>query len=63
MDNKKPDEMARYIFNNCIYFCGNKLFAFECALYFVSIISRLKLKKDDECYWALVKEEMYLIKR
>ena len=44
MDNKKPEEMARYIFNNCVYFCGSKLFAKECTLYIVSIILRLKLK-------------------
>ena len=61
MDNKKPDEMARYIFNNCVYFCGNKLFAKECTLYIVTIISRLKLKIDDEIYWKLVHEEVYKI--
>jgi hypothetical protein len=61
MDNKKPDEMAKYIFNNCIYFCGNKLFAKECTLYIVTIISRLKLKIDDEIYWKLVQEEVYKI--
>ncbi len=61
MDNKKPDEMARYIFNNCIYFCGSKLFAKECTLYIVGIILRLKLKIDDEIYWKLVHEEVYKI--
>jgi hypothetical protein len=47
---------------NCVYFCGSKAISLkECTLYIVTIISRLKLKIDDEIYWKLVHEEVYKI--
>lgn len=61
MDNKKPDEMALSLYNNCLYFCSSKFFAKGCALFIVSLILRLKLKIDDNIYWKLVQEEIHLI--
>lgn len=62
MYNKKPDAMAKELFNNCIYFSSNKKYAKECALYFVAKILSLKLKIDDLCYWKIVEEEIYKLK-
>lgn len=58
MYNKKPDAMAKEIFNNCLFFSSNRIYAKECAKYLVAKIITLKLKIDDLCYWKLVEEEI-----
>ena len=57
----KPDERARVIFIDCLYFTGTKTMAIQCALYIVKKIIEQKLKIDDKIYWKLVEEELYLI--
>lgn len=57
----KPDERARVIYINCLYYTGTKTMAIQCALYIVQMIIEQKLKIDDKIYWKLVKEEIYLI--
>jgi hypothetical protein len=55
----KPDEKAKSLLTNALYFCGNKVFAFELALYICSLVLEQKLKADDQAYWSLVKDEIY----
>jgi hypothetical protein len=55
----KPDEKAKSLLINALYFCGNKTFAFELALYFCSLILEQKLKADDRAYWSVVQDEIY----
>ncbi|CAB4148252.1 hypothetical protein UFOVP520_31 [uncultured Caudovirales phage] len=57
----KPDERARVIYINCLYYTKEKAMAIQCALYMVQMIIEQKLKIDDKIYWKLVKEEIYLI--
>jgi hypothetical protein len=57
----KPNEKAREIFINCLYYTGTKTMAIQCGLYIVELVIDQKLKIDDKIYWKLVKEEMYLI--
>ena len=59
----KPDEKANSILINALYFCGNKVIAFELALYICSLVFEQKLKPDDKAYWSLVKDEIYQTKR
>jgi hypothetical protein len=55
----KPDEKAKSLLTNALYFCGNKIAAFELTLYICSLILEQKLKADDQAYWSLVKDEIY----
>lgn len=55
----KPDEKAKSLLINSLYFCGNKALAFELALYICSLLLEQKLKVDDQAYWSLVKDEIY----
>ena len=55
----KPDEKAKSILLNSLYFCGNKVFAKELGLYICELILQQKLKADDKAYWSLVKDEIY----
>ena len=57
----KPNERARIIYINCLYYTGSKSMAIQCALYIVQLIIGQKLKIDDRIYWKLVKEEIELI--
>ena len=54
-----PNERAKSLVNNALYFCGDKGKAKECAQYFVQVIIGENLKADDLVYWMLVKEEIY----
>jgi hypothetical protein len=61
MNSKKPNEFARDLFNNCLYFTGGKMMARECALFicqkFIDYCSRM----DDKVYHLEVQEELYKI--
>lgn len=59
----KPNEKAKSMLINCLYFCGNKALAFELALYICSLLLEQKLKADDQAYWSLVKDEIYQTNR
>mgnify|MGYP000114803131 CR=1 FL=1 len=47
----KPDERARVIYINCLYYTGTKTMAIQCALYIVQMIIEQKLKIDDKIYF------------
>lgn len=57
----KPDEQARYLYNNNLYFCANRPFAKECTIFWVKKIIDQKLKMDDKIYWMLVQDEVFKI--
>lgn len=59
--NKKPDETARELFNNCLYFTGSKLMARECALFMCQKFIDMSKRIDDKCYYLEVKEALYKI--
>ena len=59
--NKKPEEFAKDLFNNCLYFTGSKLMARECALYICSKFIDYMQKMDDKCYHLEVQEALYKI--
>ena len=54
-----PNERAKSLVNNALYFCGDKGKAKVCAKYFVQVIIGENLKAEDLVYWMLVKEEIY----
>lgn len=58
-DNLKPDERAKSIINNSLYFTGNKELSKELALWICQLVIDQKLKIDDKIYWSLVQEEIY----
>ena len=58
-DNLKPDERAKSIINNSLYFTGNKALSKELALWVCQMVIDQKLKIDDKIYWVLVQEEIY----
>jgi hypothetical protein len=55
----KPNDRAKSLLINALYFTGNKLFAFELSLYITTLILEQKLRADELDYWALVKKEIY----
>ena len=59
--NKKPDEFARDLFNNCLYFTGSKLMARECALFICSKFIEYCNRMDDKCYHLDVQEALHKI--
>ena len=61
MSNKKPEEFAKDLFNNCLYFTGSKLMARECALYICSKFIEYHQRMDDKCYHLDVQEALYKI--
>lgn len=61
MNNKKPEEFAKDLFNNCLYFTGSKLMARECALYICSKFIEYHQRMDDKCYHLDVQEALYKI--
>ena len=61
MNNKKPEEFAKDLFNNCLYFTGSKLMARECALYICSKFIEYHQRMDDKCYHLEVQEALYKI--
>jgi hypothetical protein len=58
-DNLKPDERAKSIINNSLYFTGDKSLSKELALWICQLVIDQKLKIDDKIYWVLVQEEIY----
>lgn len=58
-DNLKPDERAKSIINNSIYFTHDKSLSKELALWICQLVIDQKLKIDDKIYWSLVQEEIY----
>jgi hypothetical protein len=61
MNSKKPEEFAKDLFNNCLYFTGSKLMARECALYICSKFIEYHQRMDDKCYHLEVQEALYKI--
>ena len=61
MNNKKPEEFAKDLFNNCLYFTGSKLMARECALYICSKFIEYHQRMDDKCDHLDVQEALYKI--
>jgi hypothetical protein len=59
----KPDEKAKSLLINALYFCRNKVIAFELALYFCQLVLEQKLKADDRAYMSLVKDELYKLNK
>jgi hypothetical protein len=59
--NKKPEEFAKDLFNNCLYFTGSKLMARECALYICTKFIEYHQRMDDKCYHLEVQEALYKI--
>lgn len=57
--NKKPDESAKELFNNCLYFTGSKVMAKECALFICQKLLDQAKRMDDKCHALDVKEELY----
>lgn len=58
-DNLKPDERAKALHTNGLYYTGSPIFAKEMALWVCQLVIDQKLKIDDKIYWTLVKEEIY----
>jgi len=55
----KPNDRAKSLLINALYFTGNNFFAFELSLYITTLILEQKLQADELEYWALVKKEIY----
>jgi hypothetical protein len=55
----KPNDRAKSLLINALYFTNNKIFAFELSLYITTLILEQKLQADDLEYWSLVKQEIY----
>jgi len=61
MNTKKPEEFARDLFNNCLYFTGGKMMARECALFICSRFLDYCTRMDDKCYHLEVQEALHKI--
>lgn len=59
--NRKPDEMADYLFKQNLYFCGSKGMAFWGSVFWVQNFIDYCKKMDDKIYWTLVKDELHKI--
>lgn len=59
--NKKPEETAKELFNNCLYFTGGKMMARECALFICQKLIEQCKRMDDKCHTLDTIEELYKI--
>lgn len=55
----KPDKQARALLINSHYFCNDKVFSFELALYMCELVLQQNLNEDDRAHWKQTKEEIY----